>query len=177
MIKLYPGGRFSSLLADGGIAAGDDLEIRGPYGVFTLRESSTRPLLFIGGGAGMAPILSLLRARVERGCTRSAVYYYGARGEADLFHLEELESLSAAAPDLRFVPALSHQDWDGEAGLITDVVDRCEADLGEVDAYLCGPPPMVDAAIALLTARGLPEAHIHFDKFTTTADTEESTRA
>jgi propane monooxygenase reductase subunit len=180
MIKLYPGGRFSGLLADGGIAAGDELQVRGPYGVFTLRESE-RPLLFIGGGAGMAPILSLLRARVERGCARTGVFYYGARGEADLFHLDELAALAGAGPELHFVPALSEaapgSGWDGETGLITDVVDRIETDLFRVDAYLCGPPPMVDAAIALLLARGVPEARIHFDKFTTTADTEESTRA
>jgi propane monooxygenase reductase subunit len=73
-------------------------------------------------------------------------------------------------PDLRFVPALSEEDWDGEQGLITDVVDRMEDDLAEVDAYLCGPPPMVDAAIALLERRGCPESRIYFDKFTTTAD-------
>jgi propane monooxygenase reductase component len=72
------------------------------------------------------------------------------------------------------VPALSHAEWDGETGLITDVVDRSEPDLAEVDAYLCGPPPMVDAATELLLRRGTPEAHIHFDKFTTTADAEES---
>jgi ferredoxin len=59
--------------------------------------------------------------------------------------------------------------WEGESGLITDVVDRLEAVLTEVDAYLCGPPPMVDAAIALLERRGCPESHIYFDKFTTTA--------
>jgi propane monooxygenase reductase subunit len=177
MIKLYVGGRFSGLLADGGISAGDELEIRGPYGVFTLREASERPLLFIGGGAGMAPILSLLRAMGERGITRPAAYYYGARGEHDLFHLAELRALSEAVPGLRFVPALSHAEWDGETGLITDVVARCEPDLGAVDAYLCGPPPMVDAAIELLKAKGVPEQQIFFDKFTTTADTEESSHA
>jgi propane monooxygenase reductase subunit len=176
MVKLYPGGRFSGLLADGGIAAGDELEIRGPYGVFTLRDTE-RPLVFIGGGAGMAPILSLLRAMAQRGVTRPAVYYYGAREQQDLFHLEELAGLQGALPSLRFVPALSHAEWDGECGLITDVVDRHETDLAGVDAYLCGPPPMVDAAIELLTARGLAEQHIFFDKFTTTADTEESSRA
>ena len=62
MIKLYPGGRFSGLLEDGSIKPGDELEVTGPYGVFTLRASSPRRLLFIGGGAGMAPILSLLRS-------------------------------------------------------------------------------------------------------------------
>jgi propane monooxygenase reductase subunit len=77
---------------------------------------------------------------------------------------------------LRFVPALSDQDWDGETGLITDVVDRGERGLADVDVYVCGPPPMVDAAIELLVRRGVPEGHIYYDKFTTTADAEESTR-
>jgi propane monooxygenase reductase subunit len=175
MIKLYPGGRFSDLLADGGLRVGDELEVRGPYGVFTLRESSDRPRLFIGGGAGMAPILSLLRSLSATGSECAATYYYGARTEADLFHLAVLEQLKTSLPEFRFVPALSEDcnGWAGERGLITDVVDRCEADLSGVDAYLCGPPPMVDAAIELLMARGVPEAHIHFDKFTTTADADE----
>jgi propane monooxygenase reductase subunit len=173
MIKQYPNGHFSGLL-DGEISVGDELEVRGPYGVFTLRNSSVRPLLFIGGGAGMAPILSLLRALVEQRSERTAVYYYGAREEQDLFHVEQLGELAGSLPELRFVPALSDQDWDGETGLITDVVDRSEANLGEVDAYLCGPPPMVDAAIELLVRRGVPEDRIYYDKFTTSADAEES---
>jgi propane monooxygenase reductase subunit len=167
MIKLYPGGRFSGLLADGAIKPGDELDVTGPYGVFTLRSSSPRRLLFIGGGAGMAPILSLLRSLRETGSDREATYYYGARTEADLFHLQELADLPCG-----FVPALSEDSngWAGEAGLITDVVERLEGDISEVDAYVCGPPPMVEAAIALLEAKGVPEAHIYFDKFTTTAD-------
>jgi propane monooxygenase reductase component len=172
MIKLYPGGRFSGLLADGSLKAGDTLSVTGPYGVFTLRESSPRRLVFIGGGAGMAPILCLLRSMAEARVERPAAYYYGARTAADLFHIEELERLGSALPEFTFVPALSEagddNGWSGETGLITDVVDRSEGDLAEVDAYLCGPPPMVDAAIALLEARGVPEAHVYFDKFTTT---------
>jgi propane monooxygenase reductase subunit len=138
--------------------------VTGPYGVFTLRSSSPRRLVFIGGGAGMAPILSLLRS-LSGG--REATYYYGARTEGDLFHLDELAQLPA-----RFVPALSEDSngWAGECGLITDVVDRLEGDLAEVDAYVCGPPPMVEAAIALLERRGVPEAHVYFDKFTTTEE-------
>ena len=166
MIKLYPGGRFSGLL-DGDIKPGDELTVTGPYGVFTLRQSSPRRLLFIGGGAGMAPILSLLRSLSATGAEREATYYYGARTEADLFHIQELAGLPCG-----FVPACSEDSngWAGESGLITDVVDRLEGDIAEVDAYVCGPPPMVEAAIALLEARGVPEAHIYFDKFTTTAD-------
>jgi len=167
MIKHYEGGKFSGLLSDGAIKPGDELSVTGPYGVFTLRPSSPRRLLFIGGGAGMAPILSLLRALRETGSERERAYYYGARTEADLFHLEEL-----AALDCGFVPALSEDSngWKGESGLITDVVSRLEGDITEVDAYVCGPPPMVEATIALLEARGVPEAHIYYDKFTTTAD-------
>jgi propane monooxygenase reductase subunit len=122
----------------------------------------------------MAPILSLLRALVEQGSERTAVYYYGAREKQDLFHVYELGELARELPDMRFVPALSDQDWEGEAGLITDVVDRGESDLADIDAYLCGPPPMVDAAIDLLVRRGVPEGHIYYDKFTTSGDAEES---
>jgi len=167
MIKYYEGGKFSGLLKDGSITPGDTLEVTGPFGVFTLRPSSPRRLLFIGGGAGMAPILSLLRHLQESESQREAIYYYGARTEADLFRVAELEGLPGS-----FVPALSEESngWKGESGLITDVVDRMEDEIAEVDAYVCGPPPMVEAAIALLERKGVPEAHIYYDKFTTTAD-------
>ena len=71
------------------------------------------------------------------------------------------------------MPALSEcdeEEWTGERGLITDVVVRSEQELGEVDAYLCGPPPMVDAAIGLLVQNGVPESRVFYDKFTTTAE-------
>ena len=176
MIKLYEGGQFSALLEDGGISVGDELEITGPYGTFTLRPSSHRRLVFIGGGAGMAPILSLLRSLEEQGSEqRVAAYYYGARALRDLFHLEELKSLVDTLQDFTFVPALSEaletDAWTGESGFVTEVCERLEAeqDLTQVDAYLCGPPPMVDAAMALLERKGVPTSQIHFDKFTTTA--------
>jgi propane monooxygenase reductase subunit len=175
MIKLYPDGRFSGLLGSGEICVGTELEINGPYGMFTLRDQSPRRLVFIGGGAGMAPILCLLRSLHDRGIERDAVYYYGARTEDDLFHREQLEALAAELPSFRYVPALSHAEWDGETGLITDVVERCEDDLTDVDAYVCGPPPMVEAAQGLLMAKGVPETRIYFDKFTTT-ETEETSR-
>jgi propane monooxygenase reductase subunit len=173
MIKVYPDGKFSSLLSGNELQEGHELEVTGPYGVFTLREKSDRPLLFIGGGAGMAPILGLLRSMADQGIDRPAVYYYGARGPKDLFHLSELAELEQRLTNFRFVPALSDvgddDEWDGERGLITDVVARCESELSEVDAYLCGPPPMVDAAIGLLVQNGVPESRVYFDKFTTTA--------
>jgi propane monooxygenase reductase component len=180
MIRLYPDGHFSGLLADGSICEGTELAIVGPYGTFTLRDSSQRPLLMIGGGAGMAPILGLLRQLEKEGSARVATYYYGGRTEADLFALEELERLTGALQSFEFVPALSDDDpgetWSGERGLITDVLDRRESDISEVDAYVCGPPPMVEAAMQLLAAKGVPESRIYFDKFTTTAEPEETSR-
>ncbi|WP_046469634.1 FAD-binding oxidoreductase [Allosalinactinospora lopnorensis] len=180
IIKRYPGGKFSGLL-EGSLAPGDPLEVTGPYGAFTLRVSSDRRLVFVGGGAGMAPILALLRQMAESGNEREAVYYYGARTENDLFHLEEMAEISRRLPKFRFVPCLSEswpQGWpgtgdEGETGLVTEVLERCETDLADCDVYLCGPPPMIDAALPLLESLGVPNAQVFYDKFTITAAVEE----
>ncbi|MBV9197504.1 MAG: 2Fe-2S iron-sulfur cluster binding domain-containing protein [Solirubrobacterales bacterium] len=180
MIKIYPEGRFSRLLKDE-LVPGQELHVKGPYGVFILREHSDADLIFIGGGAGMAPIWSLLNSMAERGIERKVTYYYGARTRKDLFHIDQLQYLSDRLSGFRFVPALSEpapdEDWDGEVGLITDVVDRLEGDLSGREAYLCGPPPMIDASIPMLGAHGIPEARIFYDKFTVTASEEEQERA
>jgi propane monooxygenase reductase subunit len=158
------------------VQPGDHLQVEAPFGTFTLRESRTSDLLFVGGGAGMAPMLGLLRSMAERGVDRKVTFYYGARTQQDLCFVGELAELSQQLPDFTYVPALSHapddDGWDGERGLITEVVKRRETDLAGIDAYVCGPPPMVDAAIATLTALGVKENNIHYDKFTTTGEPE-----
>ena len=172
VIKVYPDGLFSHFL-DTQLAVGDRLDISGPYGVFTLREGEN-DLVFVGGGAGMAPILSLLRSMAERGIGRKATYYYGARSRRDLCFEEELRGLEGSLANFRFVPALSEpadgDEWTGETGLITDVLKRHETDLKNAHAYVCGPPPMVEAALPLLEILGAPEKRIYYDKFTTTGD-------
>ena len=164
MIKLYEGGRFSGLLANGhGITVGDELTCKGPFGMFTLRDSSPRRLVFIAGGAGMAPVLSLLRSMAEKGTQRPATFYYGARTEDDLFALEEIERLCGSAARLHVRPRALQTTRSGTArrGSSPTSSTASEDDLTEVDAYLCGPPPMVDAAIALLERRGVPRvAHL-----------------
>ena len=174
-IKCYPGGHFSGLLEEG-LEVGTPLDVKGPYGTFVLRDSTAR-LVFVGGGAGMAPIVSLLTAMAEQGVDRPATYYYGARTESDLFFAAELAALGERLPNLTFVPALSHDPpdsgWTGETGFVTDVLDRHEGDLSDADLYLCGPPPMIDAAMALLVSKGADEKRIFFDKFTTTAGADE----
>jgi propane monooxygenase reductase subunit len=171
VIKVYPGGLFSSLL-DERLKPGDRLDLTGPFGVFTLREGTDEDLIFVGGGAGLAPILALLRSMAERGIDRRAVFYYGARTRRDLCFIPELRALEEKLGNFRFVPALSEptegDGWDGEVGLVTDVVRRHEKDLRRAHAYLCGPPPMVEAAMPLLAELGVGEKHIYYDKFTTT---------
>lgn len=175
IIKVYPDGVFSRVL-DTRLAVGDRLDLVGPFGVFTLREGQDADIVFVGGGAGMAPILSLLRSMSERGIRRRATYYYGARTRRDLCFESELRALEGTLPGFRFVPALSEpaagDGWDGEVGLITEVVKRHESDLSQAHAYVCGPPPMVEAAMALLTGLGVPDRRIYYDKFTTTGDPE-----
>ena len=135
-------------------------------------RAATCDLVFVGGGAGMAPILSILRSLAEQGSTRKATFYYGARRRRDLCFEKELAELEEHLPDFRYVPALSEPDeeaWDGEVGLITDVLRRHETDLTDVDSYVCGPPPMVEAAMEVLGNLGASEKRIYYDKFTTTA--------
>ncbi|MGQ4511468.1 2Fe-2S iron-sulfur cluster-binding protein [Streptomyces sp. DW26H14] len=184
LIKRYPGGLFSGLLERGSgegpgegreqrLSVGDPLAVRGPYGSCVMRDAPDRGLVLLAGGAGMAPILAQLRALAEAGSTRPTRFYYGARTARDLFALDEIAGLGSRLADFAFVPALSEEPAAGpyEHGLITDVVERHEGDLAGFDAYLCGPPGMCDAAMAVLTAKGMPEERVFQDRFTTSTDT------
>jgi propane monooxygenase reductase subunit len=176
IIKVFPGGRFSGLL-EGGLTVGQQMEIKGPYGVFMLREKTNSDIICIGGGSGMAPLWSLLNDIAERGIKRKATFFYGARTRKDLFYLDRLKQLAERLPGFRFVPALSmateEDEWEGETGLITDVLERhLDAGLTQEQAYLCGPPPMIDAAIPVLVRKGISEDRIFFDKFTPTGKVE-----
>ncbi len=175
VIKIYPDGLFSRHLQDK-LDTGDQLDIKGPYGMFTLRDKPGADLTFVGGGAGIAPILSVLRSMAERGIDRKVRFYYGARSADGLCFEDELRALEQTLPDFRYIPALSEPDrdgdWTGETGLITDVVERNEETLAGHDCYVCGPPPMVEAALNILPALGVDQARIFYDKFTTTGETE-----
>ena len=133
LIKKYPGGKFSGP-AGWPVSVGDQLALTGPYGSFTLKEGHVLPVVCIGGGAGMAPILSLLRHMDESENTRPVRFYYGARTAADLFYLDEILQLGKGLTDFEFVACLS-ESADGsvpdsvtvEEGMVTDVVDRHES--------------------------------------------------
>ena len=172
IIKMYPQGAFSALL-DGGLNPGDAILVKGPYGTCFHREGRRGPLLLIGGGSGMSPLWSILQDHAARGDHRPVRFFYGARTRADLFHVEEFAAYTAQLPNFRFIPALSHaepgDDWTGETGFIHDVVARtlrAEGLDGEMDAYSCGPPPMIDAVLPVLQMAGVEPERIYFDKFT-----------
>jgi propane monooxygenase reductase component len=172
IIKKYPDGAFSSQL-DGGLKPGDGLVAKGPYGTCFRREKRQGPMLLIGGGSGMSPLRSILIDHAESGEQRPVRLFYGARTPADLFHLDELAALATRLDDFKFIPALSHvdpgDDWQGERGFIHEVVVRQlrqENLAGAIDAYACGPPPMIDAVLPVLRMAGVEPEHIHFDKFT-----------
>ena len=168
IIKAIPGGRFSTFL-DGKLQVGDQLRLRGPFGSFGARLSH-RPMVMIAGGSGMAPILAILRDLAATGNRRQVTFFYGARSDRDLFLLDELNELAAKHDWFTFVPALSEPrnnvgDWDGEIGLVTEVLARRVPSLSGAEAYLCGPPPMIDAAIDVLVDLGCKPKYIYFDRF------------
>ena len=172
IIKKYPNGAFSSLL-DGELQAGDSVVAKGPYGTCFRREDRPGPMILIGGGSGMSPLWSILSDHIESGEQRPIRFFYGARTRADLFYLEELAAIAQKLPDFKFIPALSHASdedkWDGETGFVHEVVLRHlrqEQFGGVIDAYGCGPTPMIDALLPVLQMNGVEPEHIYFDKFT-----------
>ncbi len=147
---------------------GEEVALSGPYGDFRLSGTGA-PALFIAGGSGMAPIWSMLRDMRERGDGRTAWYVFGALTREDLFFVDELKKLEGELAAFTFIPALSNEpggaEWEGERGLVTDVVKRRIPDLAGFEAYLCGSPGMIDACVKMLTGAGVPAENIFFDKF------------
>jgi Na+-transporting NADH:ubiquinone oxidoreductase subunit F len=148
--------------------AGQDIKLNGPYGDFRLTDTD-KEMIFIAGGSGMAPFLSMLAHIQNEGITRNVTYFFGARAKRDLICLDRMAEFEKAIPNFKFVPCLSEpmpdDNWPGETGLVTDIMKRHCPDLSNMEAYLCGSPGMIDASIAALTANGMPAANIAYDKF------------
>ena len=147
---------------------GDRVTLNGPYGDFFLRESD-RDIIFIAGGSGMAPVKSILLNMIDKGVERKTQYFFGGKAMKDLFLLDEMKSCETKLPNFEFIPALSEpdpdDDWTGQTGLITEVVDRLVKRADEKEAYLCGSPNMIDACVEVLLQKGVTEDRIFYDKF------------
>ena len=117
----------------------------------------------------MAPFWSMVRHMRQNRISRPCLYFFGAVKKKDLFLLEELGKLADELPWFRFVAALSAPDesdeWNGERGLITEVVDRHVKAGRDQEGYLCGSPGMIDASVKILQSKGIGNDRIFFDKF------------
>ncbi len=156
-----------------GLKPGDKLTVSGPFGEFFARETEAE-MMFIGGGAGMAPMRSHIFDQLERLHTkRKITFWYGARSLREAFYVEHFDRLAAAHPSFTWTLALSEplpeDDYAGPKGFIHQVVlERYLASHPapeEIEYYLCGPPPMIDACERMLDALGVDKDQIMFDKF------------
>lgn len=140
----------------------------GPYGDFYLRDSS-RPIVLIAGGSGMAPMKAMLAEMQEHNIHRIVRYFFGACTRRDLFLVDEMQALERSLPDFRFIPALSQplpdDQWTGETGQITDVLDRHMDTPYHGETYLCGSPAMIQAAVTILKKKGVAKERIFYDTF------------
>ena len=169
-IRKVPGGAFTEWLFSQ-TKVGTKLHVRGPYGNFYLRPG-TQPIICIAGGSGLAPIKAILeQAHQDKKSTRDVVFFFGARTQADLYCLDEIEQIRRNwIGRFEFVPVLSaepeNSTWQGRRGLITDHLQPVVGErIAQHQAYLCGPPPMIDSCLVEFSRCGMDSSQIHFDKF------------
>jgi p-cymene monooxygenase electron transfer component len=172
-IRKTPGGAFTeALFADKLDALPITLEA--PHGQFFLRPGDG-PLICVAGGSGLAPIMSLLTDARKKNIRRPCTLLFGVRSQADLYMLDAIDAYRHDwLSDFTFIPVLNQEpsgsNWSGQRGFVADSLrDRLlelGGDAGNAQAYMCGPPPMIDAAITELHSGGVPLENVHYDKFT-----------
>lgn len=155
------------------LKSGDKVTVSGPYGDFHIRDTQ-REMLYVGGGAGMAPMRSHLFHLFKTLKTgRKVGYWYGARSKREMFYDAEFQAIAKEFPNFSYNVALSsplkEDNWTGLTGFIHQVVFESyiknHEEPEEIEYYLCGPPVMVDAVQNMLLSQGVPMEMISFDKF------------
>jgi len=147
----------------------DPVLVEGPFGSSYLREQHTGPILCVAGGSGLAPIKGIVETAIARGMKQPIHVYFGVRSSRDLYLVDHFEGLTQRHPNLRFTPVLSEASLGARwrTGLVTDAFAKDLQDLDGWKAYVAGPPPMVEAAIQISTARGMRSTDLHADVFFT----------
>ena len=167
IVRFVPGGICTTYCFEY-LKVGDEIRMNGPYGDFRLSETDA-PIVFIAGGSGMAPIKCMLHEMKNTGNQRKAAYYFGANIVRELCLGDLMNRFESELADFTFVPVVAapgeDESWDGERGLVTHAVERNLKEAGECEAYLCGSPGMIDAAIEVLTKMGVTDDRIFYDKF------------
>jgi NAD(P)H-flavin reductase/ferredoxin len=167
IVRTFPGGKFSEYLKYA--KKGEQVRIFGPVGSLRVRLSY-RKIIMIAGGSGMAPMLSMLADLTQKHDRRAATLFFGARTCAELYYTDRLTALCNLSARAEFVPVVEDPGgaWNGETGLVTEAVARRMGSLQGYDAYLCGPPAMVEAAREMVIRLGVREANVYFDAFVPT---------
>lgn len=159
------------------LAVGDQLTFAGPMGHFFVRASANKPCLFIAGGSGLSSPKSMVLDLLEQGFDKPLWLFHGVRGRKDLYCDALFNELAEEHENFTYVPALSEMDagdaWDGDTGFIHEAAARAfDGRFAGNSAYLCGPPPMIEASIRALMKGRLFEKDIFTEKFVTQADGE-----
>ena len=155
------------------LKSGDKVTLSGPYGEFFVQDTE-RELCFVGGGAGMAPMRGhIFHLLNTLDCKRKMSFWYGARSKREMFYNEAFTALAEGHKNFEYHVALSaplpEENWDGERGFIHSALYeyflKSHPDPAEIEYYLCGPPLMIDAVLAMLDSLGVEEEMILYDKF------------
>jgi NAD(P)H-flavin reductase/quinol-cytochrome oxidoreductase complex cytochrome b subunit len=167
-IRRIPGGRFTTQVFET-LKRNDSLRFEGPLGHFVLHEPSERPLVFIAGATGFAPVKSLLEEAFRLRLQRPLHFYWGVRRPRDFYLLDVVERWRTEHPNFHFVPVVSAPEpqdgWQGRTGLVHEALLQDFPDLSQYAVYACGSVPMVQGARPALIAHGLSESYCYSDAF------------
>ena len=172
-IRRVPGGAATDGWVFATLAVGDTIAVSGPYGRFVLRTGHDEPAIMVAGGTGLAPITSMIRHALTNDAYQGHLtLYQGVRSREWLYGEAEFRALEAAHPvRFRYRPCLSEEDVEGYGhGLVTAVIEADHRTLTGHTGYLCGPPPMVEAALKTLMSRRLFPRDIYREDFFNEAD-------
>jgi len=179
-IRRVPGGPVTEFLHEQ-LRVGDALNLSGPYGRFFVRRSAQKPMIFMAGGSGLSSPRSMIVDLLSQGCALPVALVYGQRQRSELYYHEQFLELAQRYPQFQYLPTLSHEpqdsEWRGARGFVHDAAAaHFQGDFRGHQAYLCGPPPMIEACVATLMRGRLFEESIYTEKFLSAADAQ-STRS
>jgi phenol/toluene 2-monooxygenase (NADH) P5/A5 len=161
---------------------GDELSFSAPYGHFFVRKSKNKPMIFIAGGTGLSSPKSMITELLNDGYSKQITLFHGVCAQQDLYDQDYFTDLEKKHKNFSYIPALSEKqdcdEWLGEEGFIHEAAERYfSGSFAGHQAYLCGPPPMIEASIKALMKGRLFEKDIYCEKFLSKADGEDGKRS
>lgn len=167
-VRHIQGGRFTGEVFDH-MQVNDIVRIEGPLGSFFLREDSARPVIFLAGGTGMAPIAGIIQYAIKKHIQREFYLYWGVRSAEDLYMHDSVQSWAESHPNIHYVPVLSNpqpdDNWHGRTGFVHEAVLQDFPSLAGFDIYASGPPAMVYAGRDAFLPHGLDQRCYYSDAF------------